>query len=322
MKVFVTGGAGYIGGITVHKLLEQGHEVTIFDNLSTGLASNVNTQARFIKGDVRDAQLVSDSMENFDAVFHFAALAIVADSAANPKEYEDTNVIGTLNILNAMAENKVSKIVFSSSCAVYGDCDTEEIDEDFPTNPINPYGHTKLECDKYLALFSRKEKITSFSLRFFNVAGAMRTQDKWVGESHYPETHLIPKILASRSDNPLQVFGFDLPTRDGTCVRDFIHVEDIANGFIKCLDKNNDGLHHTINLGSGIGTSIKEIIKLTEPILGRKISLKYLPRRVVDPIHLVSSNRKAKEILNWSPKISIEKIIFTAFEFFKQENYE
>lgn len=317
MKVFVTGGAGYIGSHTCKALKAKSHEVVVYDNLSTGHRQFAKW-GEFIHGDIKDTQKLRSCLKATkpDIIIHFAANAYVGESVKNPGKYFRNNVQGTLSILEAMREENVKNIVVSGTCAVYGQPDKLPIDESTPCAPINPYGASKLFMERMLADFQKAHGLNWLSLRYFNAAGS--SPEGEIGELHDPETHLIPRvILAALGVVPsLQVFGFDYPTPDGTCIRDYIHVDDLAEAHIQgaqyLLDKGQSG---PINLGTGHGYSVSEIISTSEKVSGKKIPFEKVARRKGDPAILVANAQKAKEILGWESKYHLEDILAHAWNF-------
>lgn len=330
-KILVTGGAGYIGSHCVLALLQRGYDVVVFDNLSTGHIETINTlkkygNVNFYHGDLlhskclntRDHSTYIDvvfKQADIDAVIHFAAFSQVGESVKDPQKYYINNVCGTLNLLKTMLENQVNKIVFSSTAATYGEPKYTPIDENHPQNPINPYGQTKLMIEKIMDDYDIAYGLRSVRLRYFNVAGA--DTPKRVGEWHEPETHLIPNILKSTfsSGKTFEMYGTDYDTKDGTCVRDYINVEDLAQAHILALDYlNNGGKTNFFNLGTNDGNSVKEVFNLCEEVTNKKIEVKICPRRAGDPAILVADNSKAKKILNWQPSKDLKYSIQTAYK--------
>lgn len=323
--ILVTGGAGYIGSHCVMALLEKGFEVIIFDNLSTGHIETVQTlqnygNLRFVQGDLLNQSDLKSLFEqnNIDAVIHFAAFSQVAESVKNPKKYYINNVVGTLNLLNAMLDHNVKNIVFSSTAATYGEPVYTPIDEKHPQNPINPYGQTKLTIEKIMDDYNKAYSLKSVRLRYFNVAGA--DSKSRIGEWHDPETHLIPNILKSTfsGGKTFQMFGDDYNTKDGTCVRDYINVEDLANAHLLALKYlENGGETNYFNLGTNEGNTVKEVFALCEKVTNREIPIEIKPRRQGDPAVLVADNKKAKEVLGWQPEKTLENSIQSAYDWEK-----
>lgn len=323
--ILVTGGAGYIGSHCVLALLSKNYDVVIFDNLSTGHIETVqklkeNGNVEFVQGDLQNKQDLKILFNNhkIDAVIHFAAFSLVAESVTNPQKYYLNNVCGTLNLLEAMLENNVKKIVFSSTAATYGEPNYIPIDENHPQNPINTYGQTKLMIEKIMDDYDRAYELKSVRLRYFNVAGAdSKTR---VGEWHNPESHLIPNVLKStfNSGKVFKMFGTDYDTKDGTCVRDYINIEDLANAHILALEYlNNGGVTNFFNLGTNEGNSVKEVFSQCEKVTEKSIALEVHPRREGDPASLVADNSKAQKILGWKPEKDLEYSIKTAYEWEK-----
>lgn len=320
-KVLIVGGAGYIGSINVREFLNQGFEVVVVDNLNTGHRTSVDSRAKFYQLDIRDKKLLSEvfKKEKVDAVVNFAALSLVGVSMKDPLAYFDNNVYGMICLLEAMNENGVNKIVFSSSAATYGDQDQIPITEECPTHPTSVYGETKLMMETIMKWCDKCINIKYVSLRYFNAAGA--SSDGELGEDHNPETHLIPLILQIplKKRDHISIFGKDYPTRDGTCIRDYIHVEDLASAHVKAVQYLLDGNPSDIfNLGSGEGQSVNEIINTTENIVGQEIKKEYTNRRPGDPATLIASSEKAKRILGWENKKSLDDIISNAYDFHKK----
>lgn len=314
--ILVAGGAGYIGSHTVKYLLKNNYNVVVVDNLVYGHKEAVLTP-NFEQIDLCDKEALDKVFKKYkiDAVVHFAAFTYVGESVTNPQKYYWNNVVNTLALLDAMVENNVKNIVFSSTCATYGDPQYTPLDEKHPQSPINPYGKTKLMMEQIMADYETAYGLKYVALRYFNAAGGDAQGE--LGESHDPESHLIPLVLkAIKGEIPqISVFGTDYDTEDGTCIRDYIHVEDLADAHMLAVEKLfSDKKSHCINIGTGIGTSVKEIIKAAEDVTGEKVPLVYGERRAGDPAKLYASNQKAKEVLSWNPKYTdIREIIKTAW---------
>jgi len=361
MKVLVTGGAGYVGSVVVEELLKEGHEVVVLDNLSQGHREAVLPEARFVLGDLsnrgRLAELLS---EGFDAVMHMAAETVIEYSMSDPRRYFETNVIGGINLLEAMLQTGCRRLVFSSSAAVYGEPKSIPIEEEHPQNPVNAYGESKLMFEHILHWYGRAYGLQHISLRYFNAAGATEK----LGEDHRPETHLIPNVLkvalakssrfkvqgsglggedirhqtlniesGTSNVEPVKIFGTDYPTKDGSCIRDYIHVVDIAQAHLLALQKLDQSskvqsstlnlergtLSTVYNLGNGEGYSVLEVIEVARKVTGVDIPAKPCPRRPGDPAVLVASSRKAKEELGWKPRFpELEAIIESAWKWIRE----
>lgn len=317
MKILVTGGAGFIGSVVTSFLIDHGFTVNILDNLSTGNKRFIDPRSNFIHGDILDPHLVNFAMKGCEAVIHLAGKAIVSESIQFPNFYVQQNYIGTKNVLQVMLKNQIHRIVFASSCSVYGESKSDLISETNETKPINPYGKTKLLADKELTKFATDHNFSCISLRFFNVAGSYTNLEKKVfGESHLDETHLIPRILTQSN---FEIFGNNLKTKDGTCIRDFVHVVDLASAILLCLSSNARPGHQIYNLGSGIGYSVAEVITLVESIFHKKISIKYSARRLEDPLRLVSDSTYAEENLKWKKQFNLECMIRDTWKFIIQD---
>lgn len=304
-RILVVGGAGYIGSHVVSLLMKAGHEVTIFDNLSTGLQANLFPENRLIVGDICKEIDIFSAMEGQDAVMHFAAKKAVGESMENPAKYARNNLIGTLNLLNAMDHHEVKYLVFSSSAAVYGMPDVSVVDENTPVNPINFYGFTKAEIEKCLLWYDRLCDIKFVALRYFNAVG-YDLERVLRGREVNPQ-NLLPIIIevAEGKRKKLQIFGDDYPTPDGTCIRDYVHVCDLAQAHLLALDKLMKGMDSQIlNLGTEKGTSVKEMVTAVEEVLGKKLNVEIAPRREGDPACLIASAEKARKILGWKPQIT------------------
>jgi UDP-glucose 4-epimerase len=316
VKLLVTGGAGYIGSIVAKQLLGQGHTVVVLDNLERGHREAVPAGAELVVADLLDQPAVNVALDGrgFDGVLHFAALALVAESVSHPERYYRTNVTGTLNLLEAMRDAGVPRLVFSSTCAVYGQPDEVPIAEDAPTRPQTSYGASKLAVDWMIRDFCTAYGLGAVSLRYFNVAGASGE----LGEDHEPETHIIPNVLrAASGQNPhVNVFGTDYPTRDGTAVRDYIHIEDLAQAHLLALDAARPGEHQVYNLGNGSGFSVREVVAAAAKVTGREIPVVEADRRPGDPAELVAASERVRSALGWSPrKPSLEDMVGDAWAF-------
>jgi UDP-glucose 4-epimerase len=312
MKLLVTGGAGYIGSVVAHQLLERGDEVTILDDLSRGHRAALPEGARHVEVSLSDEAGTRAALaEGFDGVLHFAALALVAESVEHPERYHRGNTVGTLNLLDAMRDAGVPRLVFSSTCAVYGEPDEVPMPETLPTHPVNAYGNSKLAVDRMIADECRAHGLGATSLRYFNVAGATAR----FGEDHYPETHLIPLVLqaAAGTREHVSMFGTDYPTPDGTAVRDYIHVEDLGRAHLLALDAIQPGRHAIYNLGNDVGYSVREVIDAARRITGREIPVSEEPRRPGDPAQLVASSRLVREELGWAPEKDLDAMIADAW---------
>ena len=318
MAVFVCGGAGYIGSHAVHALIGKGEQVVIADNLQTGHRGALHPQARFYEGDIRDAALLDQifSENEIDAVIHFAANSLVGESMEKPLLYFNNNVYGMQVLLEAMVRHGIDKIVFSSTAAVYSEPKRVPIREEDETNPTNTYGETKLTMEKMMKWVSRANGIRYVSLRYFNAAGAL--PDGSIGEDHAAETHLIPLILQvpNGKRDHITVFGNDYPTPDGTCLRDYIHVVDLADAHVRALSYlRKGGASDVFNLGNGQGFSVREIIAAAEKATGRAIKAEIGARRAGDPAQLVASSEKARAVLGWNPVYTdVEQVIGTAWK--------
>jgi UDP-glucose 4-epimerase len=315
VKLLVTGGAGYIGSIVGRQLVDAGHEVVVLDNLERGHRQAVGADMRLVEADLRDPDTPRSVLaEGFDGVLHFAAFALVGESVEHPERYYGTNVVGTLNLLEAMRETGVARLVFSSTCAVYGEPDEVPIPETVETRPTNPYGASKLAVDRMISDFSRAHGLGAVSLRYFNVAGASHG----LGEDHEPETHLIPNVLrAAMGINPVvKIFGTDYATRDGTAVRDYIHIDDLSAAHLLALDHTLEGAHQIFNLGNGSGFSVREVIAAACEVTGIDIPTEEAPRRPGDPPMLVAAGDRIRAELGWKPeKPSMAGMVSDAWEF-------
>ncbi len=325
--ILITGGAGYIGSHTVVNFINAGYEVIVFDNLSTGHIETIETlkqigNVTFEKGDLKNINDIDEVFSKYkiDAIIHFAAYSLVGESVVNPAKYYRNNVFGTLNLLETMVVHNVKKIVFSSTCATYGEPKYVPIDESHPQNPINPYGNSKLTVEKMLGDFDTAYGLKSIILRYFNVAGC-DSQNR-IGEWHEPETHLIPNIMKSVFDKgqKFKIFGDDYNTPDGTCIRDYVNVEDLAQAhrlayeYLCRTDKSD-----VFNLGTENGNSVKQVFDECEKAINKSIDVEIVERRQGDPAVLYSNSAKAESVLGWTPKKSIRDSINTAFEWTKKQ---
>jgi len=314
MKVLVTGGAGYIGSVVSEFLLEEGHEVVVVDNLSTGHRSAVPDGASFFEVDLMDTSSLNSILnDGVDAVCHFAASSLVSESMEKPLKYYENNIGGAVSLLKAMKSAGVNRFIFSSTAAVYGEPEVTPIREDSPLTPVNPYGNTKLSIEKMLSDCHEAWGLRYISLRYFNAAGATETH----GEDHRPETHLIPLVIdaATGRRGELTVFGKDYPTKDGTCVRDYIHVKDLASAHVLALDALGGDFDGALNLGNGNGFSIMDVIRAVEVVTGLKVPYRFGERRKGDPAVLVASSEKAEDVLGWKRRYpELEVIVEDAFK--------
>ena len=312
MKVLVTGGAGYIGSVVAFQLVQAGHETVVLDDLSKGHNDAVPEGLRLVRGNLLDADFVHETLsEGFEGVLHFAALSLVGESMEQPELYYRNNVCGTLNLLEGMRESGVRRLVFSSTAAVYGEPDEVPIRETAPALPTNPYGSSKLAVDRLIGAVAEARGLAATSLRYFNVAGASGR----FGEDHHPETHLIPLVLrAAAGGSSVKVFGTDYPTRDGTAVRDYIHVEDLGRAHLLALEAAGPGEHSVYNLGNGAGFSVREVVEAARRVTGKSIDAVEAPRRAGDPPVLVASSQKIQADLGWKPeKPELETMISDAW---------
>ena len=314
MKVLVTGGAGYIGSVCVEQLCNAGHEVTVFDHLEQGHRAAVDERATFIQGSLAEAEAVRAVVGGAEAIVHFAAYTLVGESMTNPGKYFRNNVAHGLNLLEAAVAAGVSKFVFSSTCATYGPPERLPMSEDLPQRPISPYGESKLMFEAMLRWHRQVHGLEFVAFRYFNAAGASER----FGEDHQPETHLIPNVfrVALGQAAHFEIFGTDYPTPDGTCIRDYIHVVDLADAHVLALAPGKEGF---FNLGNGDGYSVREVHHACERVAGGKIPAIERPRRAGDPPRLVASAQKAKAELGWKPKFpKLEQIVSTAWEWHRR----
>ncbi|HXX41913.1 MAG TPA: UDP-glucose 4-epimerase GalE [Chthoniobacterales bacterium] len=312
MRILVVGGAGYIGSVCAELLLDEGHVVSIFDNLSEGHRAAIDPRAQFLEGDLSEPVKIKSALAKTkpEAVMHFAANALVGESMQNPSKYFRNNVANGLNLLDAMVEAGIKTFVFSSTCAIFGPPDRLPIDESLPARPINPYGESKLAFEKILLWFDKIHGLKSVSLRYFNAAGASNRY----GEDHRVETHLIPNVLkVALGEKPqVEIFGTDYETPDGTCIRDYIHIIDLAHAHILALGASRSEFY---NLGTGGGSSVREVIEAARKVTGRKIDVVEKPRRPGDPPRLIASSEKIKRELGWKPRFQdLDTIIESAWK--------
>lgn len=312
MKVFVTGGAGYIGSVTVEMLIDRGHEVVVFDNLERGHREALHPAARFVQGDLRDRAVVEEAVarSGAEAVVHFAAYALVGESMAQPELYFGNNLVGGVNLAAAMLKAGIRKIVFSSTCATYGIPPTNPITEETPQKPTNPYGESKLMFERVLWWYRDLHRFEPVMLRYFNACGATARY----GEDHEPETHIIPNVLrvALGQSPEVRMFGDDYQTPDGTCVRDYIHISDLAQAHVRAIEGRFEG---AFNLGNGEGYSVRQVVDAARRVTGHAIPAAVSPRRPGDPDRLVADARKAREVLGWRPDhTDLDEIVRSAWE--------
>lgn len=321
MAVLILGGAGYIGSHTVYEFLDRNLDVIVADNLQSGHIEALHPDARFYQGDIRDKDFLDNlfKKENIDSIIHFAANSLVGESMQDPLKYYDNNLYGTMVLLKSMVENNVKKIVFSSTAATYGEPENIPILETDNTNPTNTYGETKLSMEKMFKWVSLAHGVNFVSLRYFNACGAHKSGK--IGEDHSPETHLIPIVLqvANKKRQSVNIFGNDYQTPDGTCIRDYIHVSDLAAAHYLALEYlNKGGKSGIFNLGNGVGFSVKEVIDASREVTGDKIPAIVSKRREGDPKTLIASSDKARNILGWQPKYTdLKEIIQTAWMWHK-----
>ena len=312
MKLLVTGGAGYIGSVVASQLLAAGHDVTVLDSLDRGHRDAVPDGAEIVHADLLDQAATTAALAGgFDGVLHFAALALVGESVEHPERYWRTNVAGTLNLLDAMRAAGVGRLVFSSTAACYGEPESVPIQETDTEKPTNPYGESKVAVDRMIATECAAHGLGAVSLRYFNVAGA----SGHLGEHHEPETHLIPNVLgvALGKRERVDVFGTDYPTEDGTAVRDYLHIEDLADAHVRAIENTEAGVHHIFNLGNGAGFSVQQVVEVARKVTGHPIPVNESPRRPGDPARLVASSARIREQLGWEPKHDLERIVGDAW---------
>jgi UDP-glucose-4-epimerase GalE len=313
VAILVVGGAGYIGSHTAHALKRKGHEVIIYDNLSTGY-SLLAEGFELIVGDISNSKKLETILKRVDAVMHFAAHAYVGESVENPRKYFQNNLLGSLSLLNSVMDSAVRKFIFSSTCAVYGVPLKVPMTEDNPRAPVNPYGSSKLAFEFALEAYTKAYDLRFVAFRYFNAAGA--DENRKIGEMHDPETHLIPAIFeAIQGKRPaLQIFGDDYPTPDGTCIRDYIHVSDLAEAHVLGLGYLDRQISTALNLGTGQGYSVKEVVSTIERVTRRKVPSQMAPRRQGDPPSLVADPSRAEKLMSWKAKRSLEEIVSSAWK--------
>ncbi|MBX7174445.1 MAG: UDP-glucose 4-epimerase GalE [Pyrinomonadaceae bacterium] len=313
MNILVTGGAGYIGSILTEELIRQNHKVVVCDNLSMGHREAVHPNAKFVHDDIANKEVIKQILQNdsIDAVMHLAAFASVGESMEKPEKYRQNNYLASVSLLEAMIESNVKKIVFSSTAAVYGEPKKLPLTEEDETLPINPYGESKLGVEKALQEFQQKYDLRFVALRYFNVGGASEINGEW----HEPETHLIPDILntARGKNKVLKLHGNDYPTPDGTCIRDYIHVLDLAKAHILVLKVLETGCG-IYNLGTGVGNSVNEVVETARMVTGKPIPVQFIERRPGDPLILTASSEKIKNELGWQPQHNLEEILDSAWK--------
>jgi len=322
-NILVIGGAGYIGSHMVRLLLEQHYQPVIFDNLSTGHLSSVPNKAIFVRGDLQNSREMEAvlSRYRFEAVMHFAAASVVSESMLQPLHYYRNNVLAFIHLLEQMKIQKISNLIFSSTAAVYGQPQQNPITEECPCAPINPYGRSKVMMEQIAADCALAYPLSYVVFRYFNAAGAH--SEGHVGESHYPETHLIPNVIAAALDNKeLKLYGNNYPTRDGTCVRDYIHVDDLCRAHLLGLKHlENQGSSDIFNLGCEAGYSVKEIIQMVEKVTGNEVLFRAAPKRMGDPPELVADSGKARRILGWRPEKNLEMIVTSALRWWEKSEH-
>jgi UDP-glucose 4-epimerase len=319
-RLLITGGAGYIGSILTAYFIDNGHEVAILDDLTTGGA--IDGRATFINGSILDKPKLLNALSKVDVVIHCAAKSLVEESVSKPEEYSQVNTAGTHLLLEAMIESGVDKIIFSSTAAVYGDSTVQPISETADINPINPYGQSKFAAEKVISEFANKG-IAAITFRYFNVSGSYKnSQGDLLVESHKNETHLIPiimqRILQNNKESKVEIYGGNWPTRDGSCIRDYIHVLDLAKAHLLALDNFEKGSHKVFNLGSGVGYSVIEVLTEIEKFAEVKLNRVISPARAGDPAVLLAAIDKAKNELGWKPKASLTEIITSSWQGMKQ----
>ena len=314
-KLLITGGAGYIGSVLAAYFLDRGFSVNVIDDLSSGSLNNLDKRAVFYQGSILDSKILQESLQQVTTVFHCAAKSLVSESMHKSELYYQVNVEGTRNLLIQMKSMNICKLIFSSTCAVYGQPKEIPISEKSATVPISPYGVSKLKADELITESTKNDNLSAISFRFFNISGSYENNERiWFSEAREHETHLIPNLIKSNPNEVFEVFGLDYPTHDGSCVRDFLHVKDLARAYELALNNLNGSEHQIINLGSGAGTSVLEVISITEEILRREIKILPTNSREGDPATLVAGIDKAKQLLDWQPELSIRQVIKSSWQ--------
>ena len=321
-KVLITGGAGYIGSVIASYLLDNGFEVTVVDDLSTGNKGSVDKRASFHQGSILDESFLMKALNGIDTVIHCAAKSLVGESFASAQLYSQVNADGTNTLLKSMAQSGVNKIIFSSTAAVYGEANDNPLIENSQINPINPYGQSKYAAEQLISRFAN-EGNAAVTFRYFNVAGSYKSDSgELLVENHQNETHLIPKILKNTlrngADDKVEIYGNNFPTKDGTCIRDYLHVKDLAHAHVLAIEKLEKGVSKLFNLGSGVGYSILEVLDEIEKVMGVKLNRVTSPARKGDPAVLLAAIGKAKDQLGWKPEASLNEIISSSWQGMKQ----
>ena len=320
LKLLITGGAGYIGSVLTAFFIDNGYEVVIFDDLTTGSA--IDSRASFVNGSILNKPKLINALSRVDVVIHCAGKSLVEESVLNPEQYSQVNTVGTHLLLEAMIESGVNKIIFSSTAAVYGGSSVQPIVENTDINPVNPYGQSKFAAEQVISEFANKG-IAAITFRYFNIAGSYKNSiGQLLIENHQDETHLIPKIIKSTMQNGLdsnvEIYGSNFPSKDGSCIRDYLHVQDLAFAHLLAIDKLEKGLSKVFNLGSGVGYSVFEVIREIEKVMDVKLNKVLSPARAGDPAVLLAAIDKAKNELGWKPKASLTEIITSSWQGMKQ----
>lgn len=308
-RVLVTGGAGYIGSIAAHMLLSQDFEVTVIDDCSTGHSDAVPGGAKFIQASLQDRRAIQEALKNCTSVIHFAGKSLVHESVTHPDLYWQINAEGSRKLVEEMNNANIGRFVFSSSASTYGEPEHVPITENASTHPKNPYGETKLAIEAMLSQAAKNQGLAAISLRYFNVAGALKTENGWIAERHDPETHLIPNALRSSATDPVKIYGTEWNTPDGTCIRDYVHVIDLVEAHISALTDLQPSIHKILNLGSGRGYSVREVLQTASEVLGHAIPQVEAPVREGDPAILIADISRARSELQWRPTRELRKMI-------------